>query len=92
MAWPMIINRIMKINNHSLWIRDLEDFINELYFQGVIPDEDKEYILNLIHKNTKGRNAHLQDFITDIGSAVYALEDVMANMQEEADGENDYDD
>jgi len=92
MPWPIIINRIMKVNNNSLWIRDLDDFINELYFQSVISQEDRDYILNLIHKNTKGRNAHLQDFITDIGSAVYALEDVMKAMQEEADGENDYDD
>lgn len=90
MAFP-VINRIMKINKNNLWIRDLEDFINELYFQDVISQDDKDYILDLIFKSTKSRNAHLQDFITDIGSAVYALEDVMQAMQEEADGENDYD-
>lgn len=84
MAWPMIINRMMKINNNTLWIRDLEDFVNELYFQGVISQGDKDYILELIHKNTKPNSEKLRDFITDIGSVVYALEDVMADMQEEA--------
>lgn len=54
MPRPIIINRIMKVNNNSLWIRDLDDFINELYFQSVISQEDKDYILKLIADNTEG--------------------------------------
>ena len=48
MSVPIIINRMMKINGNTLWIRDLEDFLNELYFQNVISQNDKDYMLDLL--------------------------------------------
>ena len=76
MPFP-IINKIMKINKNTLWIRDIEDFINELYFQSVISQSDKDYILDLILKNTRDNNEMLEDLIFDMICVKEGLDDAI---------------
>lgn len=76
MPFP-IINRVMKINKNTLWIRDIEDFINELYFQDVISQSDKDYILDLIFKNSRDNNELLEDLIFDMICVKEDLDDAI---------------
>ena len=76
MPFP-IINRIMKINKSTLWIRDLEDLINELYFQDVISQNDKDYLLDLICKNTKDNSEPLETLVFDLICVKEGLDDAI---------------
>lgn len=82
MSWPMVINRIMKINNNSLWIRDLEDFVNELYFQSVISQDDKDYILDLISKNSVSNSEVAGEILSDVVAARDDLDDLIKKIVE----------
>ena len=77
MAFP-VINKIMKINKNNLWIRDLEDFVNELYFQDVISQNDKDYILDLIFKNSKS----IASDHVDLSSIRDSIDDARASLDE----------
>ena len=81
MPFP-IINRIMRINKNNLWIRDLEDFINELYFQDVISQSDKDYILDLISKNTISNSEIAGEILSDAVSARDDLDDLIKKIVE----------
>ena len=82
MAWPIIINRMMKINGNTLWIRDMEDFINELYFQKVISQNDKDYLLDLISKNTTSNSEIAGEILSDAVSARDDLDDLIKKIVE----------
>lgn len=79
MSVPIIINRMMKINGNTLWIRDLEDFINELYFQSVISQNDKDYMLDLLLIK------HRRDIIrsnVDLSSIRGSIDDARASLDQ----------
>lgn len=81
MPFP-IINKIMKINKNNLWIRDIEDFINELYFQDVISQDDKDYILDLISKNTTSNSEIAGEILSDAVAARDDLDDLIKKIVE----------
>lgn len=81
MLFP-IINKSMKINKNTLWIRDLEDFVNELYFQDVISQNDKDYILNLISKNSVSNSEIAGEILSDAVAARDDLDDLIKKIVE----------
>lgn len=81
MPFP-IINKIMRINKNTLWIRDLEDFVNELYFQDVISQSDKDYILDLISKNTTSNSEIAGEILSDVVAARDDLDDLIKKIIE----------
>ncbi|MBP5594593.1 MAG: hypothetical protein J6Y02_04360 [Pseudobutyrivibrio sp.] len=81
MPFP-IINKIMKINKNNLWIRDIEDFMNELYFQDVISQDDKDYILDLISKNTTSNSEIAGEILSDAVAARDDLDDLIKKIVE----------